>query len=197
MHRSDASPVDSVLRSAAEQRGLITWAQVIRSGLSDHHRRRLIEEGWLRRVRPGVYAVGRHADSRWDPAVAAVLRAGPGSVLSHGTAAGINRLPGLARPTRGIEITVPLPRHPQLREVTVHRVVRLDAADVAGRPPLIFTAAPRTLLDLAGRIPVELLASVVDERSGRRSVDDRFSPGDHETGGRTRSYRPGPPGAPG
>ncbi len=90
------------------------------------------------------------------------LLGGPGTALSHGTAAAIHRLPGLVAPSRP-EISIPASRQPRLSGATVHRVAQLDPCDIEQRSGVGITTPPRTIIDLAGRLGPELLARVIDE----------------------------------
>lgn len=177
MPRSAKVPTLALLEMASDQRGLVTRAQVVQAELSRHAVRRLIDEGWLRRVRHGVYAVGGYHASSWDPAVAALLVAGPGAVLSHTSAAAIHRFPGLAAVPRHPDLTVVIPRHPRVYGAILHRVSRLDPIDVTGRPPLLLTSPTRTLVDLADTVPAAQLATIVDEGTSSRrwTVEDLWS----------------------
>ncbi len=123
--------------------------------------RRLAIDRLLRPVRPGVYAIEARP-SRWEQAVAVGLLSGPGSALSHGTAAAIHHLHGVVAPNWP-EISVPAPRHPRLSEATVHRVVHLDECDIEQRSGVGVTTPHRTIVDLATRLEAELLSRVIDE----------------------------------
>ncbi len=123
--------------------------------------RRLTDDCLLRVVRPGVYAIeGR--PSRWEQEVAVGLLGGPGSALSHGTAAAIHRLHGVVAPDRP-EISVPTFRHPRLSDATVHRMAQLDACDIQQRSGVGVTTPHRTIVDLAKRLHPDLLSRVIDE----------------------------------
>jgi hypothetical protein len=124
--------------------------------------RRLTADRSLRVVRPGVYAIQGRAPSGWEQAVAVGLLAGPGSALSHRTAAAIHRLPGLVAPSRP-EISVLAPRHPRLSDAIVHRVLQLDPCDVEPRSGVGVTTPARTIVDLAMFLPPALLSNVIDE----------------------------------
>lgn len=140
---------------------MVTAAQLRQSGLSSKVERRLTLDHVLRVVRPGVYAIAGRP-SRWEQAVAIGLLGGPGSALSHGTAAAIHRLPGLLAPTRP-EISVPASRNPRWPEAVVHRVAHLDACDIVQRSGVGVTTPHRTIVDLAMRLQPDLLARVIDE----------------------------------
>jgi hypothetical protein len=123
--------------------------------------RRLSVDRFLRVVRAGVYAIeGR--PSRWEQAVAVGLLGGPGTALSHGTAAAIHGLYGIVAPGWP-EISVPFPSHPRLSEAAVHRVAHLDACDVDQRFGIGVTTPRRTIVDLATRLEPDLLARLIDE----------------------------------
>lgn len=123
--------------------------------------RRLTLDHALRVVRPGVYAIeGR--PSGWEQAVAVGLLGGPGSALSHATAAAIHRLHGVVAPKQP-EISVLAPRHPRLPDATVHRVAHLDPCDVEQRSGVGVTGPHRTIVDLAPRLQPDLLSRVIDE----------------------------------
>jgi hypothetical protein len=157
-----ADPWPLLLAIAAEQRGLITWLQLEVAGVSRKAIGRLLAEGWLRRVRRGVYAIGGQLRSPWEDSVAVGLIAGEDAVLSHATAAAIHRFPGIAVPNR-VEISVPPSRHPALDGVAVHRVGWLDACDAVTRHGVRITTRIRTMVDIAPHIHPELTARLVDE----------------------------------
>ncbi len=153
---------DLVFRFAQTQRSLVTAAQLRQCGLSGKSVHDRSTDGWLRIVRPGVYAVGGQSRSGWEQAVAIGLLCGPGSALSHGTAAAIHRLPGLLAP-RSPEISVPAARHPCLPGAIVHRVARLDDCDVDQLHGVGVTSPERTVVDLAARTPPDALSRLIDE----------------------------------
>jgi hypothetical protein len=80
-----------------------------------------------RRVYLGAYATFTGEPTREARLWAALLRAGPGAVLSHETAAEVHGLTD--HPSRLIHITVPAERHParrrKIRGVVIHRSRRL------------------------------------------------------------------------
>ncbi|MDQ2676082.1 MAG: type IV toxin-antitoxin system AbiEi family antitoxin domain-containing protein, partial [Actinomycetota bacterium] len=70
---------------AGKQGGRITRAQLVRCGLSEWQITRWHRNGRLVRIGGGVYALGHRAMSAESPLIEALLRAGEGSALSHGT----------------------------------------------------------------------------------------------------------------
>src|SRR5581483_4476804 len=73
-------------RRAGGQFGRVGWRQLRRLGIDDHTISRWITTGYLHPRLPGVYAVGHQAPSVEGRLSEAILYAGEGSMLSHGTA---------------------------------------------------------------------------------------------------------------
>lgn len=162
MDGSRAAAVARLLAVAGGQAGVVLHPQLASAGMSRRHAEALRRDGWLVPVRPGAYVVGRAAPTEWQMAVSASLLSGPGTVLSHFTAARCHgfEVVGDGRP----DLTVVAPRQPRLSEVHLHRVARLDPCDVEpGRDGTIVTAAPRTIVDLAPKLSLRSLAHVLDE----------------------------------
>jgi Transcriptional regulator, AbiEi antitoxin len=141
------------------QRGVIGRDQAIKAGLSSASIGTLLRTGRWQRLHRGVYATftgppGQEA-LRW----AALIRAGPGSVLSHVTAAdlfGFGLPPGQETP---IHVTVPWDtRLGQISGVVVHR------ARQAQRRRQPYMLPPRTRLE----------ATVLDLADGAATVEDAF-----------------------
>lgn len=78
---------ERVARTAARQQGRITLKQLRRLAVSPSTAQGWEAQGYLARLLPGVYAVGHTAPSRAADLWAAVLYAGPGAMLGHGTSA--------------------------------------------------------------------------------------------------------------
>lgn len=101
--------VPSTLREVARlQHGVVSRPQVMAAGLSsDTIKSKLRNERWQQLYR-GVYALFTGLPDRHAQLWAAVLRIGPGSVLSHETAAELQRL--VEKPVPLIHVTVPTER---------------------------------------------------------------------------------------
>ena len=100
-------------------------------------------------LRHGVYAAFTGEPSREAEIWAALLRAGPGAVLSHWTAAERHRLSD--KPGAAIHLTVPADRHParwaKVPGIVIHRSRSLELArHPAMTPPC--TRVEHTVLDL-------------------------------------------------
>lgn len=144
---------------AARQHGLITRWQLIEVGISPRSVSHLVKAGKLHRVRWGVYRVCGSPLTWRSTALAAVLSAGPDSVLSHCSAAALWGLLDHHDLTT-IELTLPTPcRQPG---ITAHRR-SLDARDKTFHDHIPVTTPARTLIDLAARLGEARLGKVVDE----------------------------------
>jgi len=137
--------IDEVLAGVAvRQGGVVGRAQLLARGLDAKAIDYRVSVGRLRVIHRGVYAVGHDAIPVRGRLVAALLVAGPGSALSHRTAAHVLAL--LPSMPQFIEVTTttrPPRSRPHLR---FHRTTHLETARRHGLP---VTTPIRTLLDLA------------------------------------------------
>ena len=142
------------------QHGRIARWQLVDLGFTADAIRHRIESGRLRKVRRGVYAVGRMDDTPEGRWMEVVLACGPAAVLSHESAAALWGL----RPSRILEVTVPTYR----REpgVKVHRRP-LAERDVTHRTGIPVTSPIRTIVDLATRLPDGPLERCINEADQR------------------------------
>jgi very-short-patch-repair endonuclease len=128
-----------------------------------------VEAGRLHRVHDGVYAVGHPILSQKGRFMAAVLASGPRAVLSHRSAA---ELWGLREECHGsIDVTAPNRRGRSPRGIAAHRDGTLYAADLTVLHGIPCTSLERTLLDLAGVVPVWELRKAVAEAEVLRILD--------------------------
>jgi putative AbiEi antitoxin of type IV toxin-antitoxin system len=135
------------LRSLARhQGGVVSRSQALESGLSAGRIKFRVSSGRWQQLHPGVYATFTggpgHSASLW----AAVLAAGSGAMLSHETAAELQRLSD--KPVQTIHVTVPRQRRIRVAAgVTIHRSGRAaDAVQWDSSPPR--TKVEETVLDL-------------------------------------------------
>jgi hypothetical protein len=129
------------------QRGMIATWQSDYAGLDAEAMKNLARTGRWRRLDRGVYAAFTGEPPRDALLWAAVLRAGPRSVLSHETAA---ETYGLKRPSRLLHVTVPnTQRLKPVRGLVIHRSARdlEQIRDPGLLPPR--TMVEETVLDLA------------------------------------------------
>ncbi len=129
---------------AARQCGRVTVAQLHHLGVHPSMLARWVRGGYLLPVMPRVYAVG-HAGMSWEASLwSAVLYAGPGAVLSHGTAARWLGLIDFA--PVAIHVSTPRQRR-SLQGIEVHgRRPGLRRQFHKGIP---VTPVPATMIDLA------------------------------------------------
>ena len=116
------------------QGGVITRRQALAVGLPATTVESWVQRGHWTRLARGIYATSGGPPSREALLWAALLRAGPGAVLSHETAAELLGL--LPWPAPAIHVTVPARRNPD-RAGTMARVVvhRSDRAGPRGASP--------------------------------------------------------------
>ena len=133
---------------ARAQEGVLTSGQALGGGLTRAMVRSRLEQGRWQRLQTGVYAVFSGPPARPTVLWGAVLRAGPGAMLSYQTAA---ELVGLTdRPSTLIHITVPGDRYV---ERIPGLVMRRSSRAAQARHPVLTpprTRLEETVLDLAG-----------------------------------------------
>jgi hypothetical protein len=138
-----------VRHALASQGHVIARSQAIGLGLDVETVRNHARYGDWQRLAFGVYADFTGTPGREAQLWAALLRAGPGAVLSHWTAAERHGL--VDRPSTAVHLTVPAERHPARWAVipgaVIHRSRSLDQAiHPAMAPPC--TRVEHTVLDL-------------------------------------------------
>lgn len=144
MLRGVEVPVELVVRYQA---GVVTRAQAFASGLSRHAIAHRVATGRWQRLHDGVYTTFSGPVSRQAQLWAAVLYGGPGAVLSHETAAEVQRLVDKRAPL--LYLTVPSTRRviPQQGfRIYTSRHIRTDRPFPPGVLPQ--TLVDDTLLDL-------------------------------------------------
>jgi very-short-patch-repair endonuclease len=142
------------------QHGVLTRKQLLSLGLSRHGIEHRLARGRLHPLATGVYAVGRPELTQHGRWMAAVLSCGPGSMLSHGSAAA---LWGIGSEHRGIEITAHSAnprRRPGLR---VYRRPTLAARNVTSQDGIPVTGIVQTLVDLAATLRPQSVERAVNE----------------------------------
>jgi very-short-patch-repair endonuclease len=154
---------------AERQHGLLTHAQARALGFStkaiEHRRRR----GRWRPVARGIYRVAGAPASAHQRALAAVLAAGPGAVLSHESAAALHRLPGFALEP----LVVSVARHGRrgLAGVRLEQSLELPPGHCTVVDGIACTTVARTLFDLGGkRKSWSRVARAIDTALARKAV---------------------------
>jgi hypothetical protein len=151
---------------AARQHGVVTRPQLAAIGLGRGAIQLRLARGRLHPLYRGVYAVGHPVLTNEGGWMAAVFAGGPGTVLSHRSAAAHWGI----RPADGRrEVTTPGRRlaQPGLR-LRYSRLPRDETTTHAGIP---VTTVPRTLFDLAAVTPLNQLRRAANEAEIRRLWD--------------------------
>jgi very-short-patch-repair endonuclease len=146
---------------AARQHGVVSRAQLLAAGVDGSVIDRALRSGRLHRVHRGVYAtVPPELLIEDGHLLAALLAAGDGALLSHGTAAWRWRI--IPAPPSVIELALPR-THADTTGLTVFvsRNLRPDDTTHNGRFPT--TTVARTLLDLATRYERRALVRALAE----------------------------------
>jgi predicted transcriptional regulator of viral defense system len=128
------------------QSGIVSRQQLLDAGLSAQLIKRRLGRGRWQQLHWGVYAAFTGPPPRAAWLWAAVLRAGPGAVLSHLTAAELHGL--LDPPAEAIFVTVPSTRRIKASGLVVRTSWRIAEATQPGRQPPR-TSVEETVLDLA------------------------------------------------
>jgi very-short-patch-repair endonuclease len=168
--RATGLGLDHLISEVAErQHGVVGLDEFRAVKLSAAAVRKRARSGRLHQVHQGVYAIGhRHltTEGRW---MAAVLACGPGAVLSHRSAAALVGL----RPDRrtSIDVIAPNRRGRSPKGVDAHRDGSLMPADRTALYGIPCTTVERTLLDLAGTLPVWELRKALAEAEVLRVLD--------------------------
>jgi very-short-patch-repair endonuclease len=154
---------------AAEQRGVVSHAQMKAAGLGRGAMAHRVANGRLHRLHRGVYLVGHAAPAPLARETGALLACGPGAVLSHRTAAG---LWGLMPPSSGlVDVTVPGRDCGSRAGVRVHKAGEVLEENVGRRERLPVTAPALTVLDMARTLDADALERCVNEALVLKLVD--------------------------
>jgi hypothetical protein len=152
---------------ARRQAGRIAYSQLEWLGVAPSTVHSWVSDGYLERVLPGVYAVGHTAPSRAADLWAAALFAGPGAMLSHGTAAHWRGLidfaprtiqvstPRQVRPVKGIRVYA---RRPGLQRA-IHQGIPVTTIPLM-MVDLAATSGPRVVHRALGQLDFQQLLDV-------------------------------------
>jgi len=152
---------------AERQHGVVGRRQLLEAGWSEGAVKKRIASGRLHRLHTGVYLVGHRLIQREGRWMAAVLASGPGAVLGHRSAAALWRIREDSR--AAIDVTTPH-RSRSWRHIRRH-VSPLPADEVTVEDGIPVTTVPRTILDLAGTEPLDVIKALVREMEFRELWD--------------------------
>jgi very-short-patch-repair endonuclease len=137
--------IPAEVRQVAElQMHVVSRRQLLDAGVSRNLIRERLKRGDWRQLYRGVYALFTGPVTREARLWAALLRAGPGALLSHETAA---ELHGLIERSDAIHVSVPVHRRVEADGIVVHISSRTEDASWPRHKPLR-TNAEETVLDL-------------------------------------------------
>jgi hypothetical protein len=159
----------SLAAIAASTHFVVSTGELYGRGVTRDQIRHLVTIGFLHRLHRGVYAVGRRAVPFAGRCRAAWLACGPGSAVSHVSAAvdwGI-------RPSGGrLHVSAPRGRgqHPDLH---VHRPRSLPPEDIVDRDGYAVTSVARTVLDMSPGQSVDTVGRWIHEAGVQRVLDVR------------------------
>jgi Protein of unknown function (DUF559) len=150
---------------ASRQRGRIRYDQLRALDIGEATIWRWIDAGYLHPELPRVYAVGHRGRSTESDLSAALLYAGPGAMLSHGTA--IWWLNLLSFPPKKLHVSSPR-RVKSIGEIVVHSGRRIERVMHNAFP---VTTVSQALLDFAGSGPSDLLRLALANADYRNVLD--------------------------
>jgi very-short-patch-repair endonuclease len=156
-----------IAQLAARQHGVFTRIQAIELGASEKMIRRRVDAGRWDRLHPGTFRLAGAAPTWRQSVMALCLAWGPGTFASHRCGAAVWRLAGFE--PGAVELIVPRTRRRTLPGI-VHRPLLLPAVDVTTVEAIPVTSPARTLIDIAGVAPIELVEDALDDALRRKLV---------------------------
>ena len=161
----DSFPTSRLAAIATRQWGVVSWDQLLGGGITPSGVSRWVEQGRLHRIHPRVYSVGHRALSTEGRLAGALLYAGPGAALGHGTAAWWWQL--WPDPPSAVHVVTSRDRRSRLG-VHVHRVREVERLTHRALP---VTSVAVTIRDLAQVIPVRRLRRTLAEADYRHLLE--------------------------
>jgi very-short-patch-repair endonuclease len=163
-----------ILTLARKQRGIVCRPQLTAAGIHAWQIDNRVKQDRLIPILPGVYGVGHDCIDRETRLMAAILFAGPGSVLSHETAAahwGLLEWHGGIHVVRDFNRV--LPGRSRDSWLIVHRTRFLPPSETAMHNHLPVTSVERTLLNIAATQPRRKVESCLTAAERLRLLDKR------------------------
>lgn len=160
----------SIAQLIARQHGVITRTQALEFGLSQSAVQRRVASGLWKLHLPGVFIVANVSPTWSALLMAATAWAGSGSAISHRAAAALWALDGFK--PGPVEITTPRDLRGR-RGVIVHRVPDFPGTHIVRHQSLAVTTVHRTLVDLGGVAPPDLVELALECALRRRMTTER------------------------
>lgn len=155
---------------ARKQFGLISRGQAIDMGLSSDWIKYRVERGDWVKYRRGVFRFQGTSESWSQYAMGSLLQAGPGSALSHQTAAFLFGLDGFKKKSpRVIDLTTTSERDWKDKNVRLHET-RDEVVPTEVVRGLTVTSLARTVVDLSNVLGTEALELALDSAWRQRSL---------------------------
>jgi len=160
----------AVAEIAEVQDNIVTWKQLIATGLGRGAIGYRQRAGVIHRLHRGVYLFGHAPATQTGRARAAVLACGENAVLSHRSAA---ELWGLLRESEDmVDVTV-IAGNPGVRPgIHTHRATELPSTELRSIRSIPVTSPARTICDLAGAGRSHDAEEALEEARVRRLVTD-------------------------
>ena len=147
---------------AAAQRGRVARWQLLLAGIGRSAIQRMVENGRLYRLHPGVYAVGHPARSELCRETEALLACRWGAVLSHHSAAALWRI-RRANDQEPVDVLVVGGQATKKHDIRSRRTTHLHPQQIRIRHGLPLTSPARTLIDIATDLRPRELEWALDE----------------------------------
>jgi hypothetical protein len=154
---------------AARQHGVVSREQLRRAGLTEYAIGAAVERGRLHRVFRGVYAYGRPDIGEPGRLMAAVLACGPGTVVSHRSAAALMGL--IDRGPAVIDVIAPGSGGRGIDGIRAHRAPPPGRSEVGTFAGIPCTSPARTLVDLAGVAGERTLRGAFERAAAKKLLD--------------------------
>jgi very-short-patch-repair endonuclease len=167
----ETGALDAAIAEAARgQYGVVSRRQLLEMGEREQGIEHRLSIGRLHLLHHGVYAVGHRVVPREGRWLAAVMAAGPGTVLSHWSAAALWKI----RPNQRSFIDVTMAHKSRTWDGIKRHHKALPPDEVTVRKGIPVTIVPRTIFDLAATEDVDAVAAMLRE-SEHRNLWDRLS----------------------
>jgi very-short-patch-repair endonuclease len=158
-----------VAELAARQHGVVSRAQLRRLGVTDTSIAKAVRAGHLHPSFRGVFGVGHPRRQPHSRMLAAVLACGPGTVVSHRTAAALLGLSESAPVT--VDVIAPGQSGRGINGIRRHHVPPPHGNESGTCIAVPCTSPSRTIADLAGTIGKQSLRRVVERAAVLRLLD--------------------------
>jgi hypothetical protein len=154
---------------AGRQMGLITREQLRRIGFADSTIDDAVARGQLHPIFHAVFSVGHRAITVHARLLAATMACGPGTVVSHGTAAWLLGL--RERHPRQVDVIAPVEGGRKIGGIKRRFVPSPLASEVVVKNGVPTTGASRTIVDNAGILGLEPLGDLIEQAAVLRILN--------------------------